>query len=176
MFSPLYKRYYYPYMLAPTGGLAWWGNFITNYNCGYTSVFSQLGYPVSQSSLSLPESVSLSLSCLSLSLSLSPPSLSLSPIRKFQFQNPDHTTSKNTHDNQEPTKTCKHPIGTRYLGHVTGYQPIRDQYFLIRSVPELNDVVHYYMKWGDMETSRVKPGLWGSILEGFEVRSGGLLN
>eukprot|EP00116_Pleurobrachia_bachei_P017822 sb/3478084/ len=22
-------------------------------------------------------------------------------------------------------------IGTRYLGHVTGYQPIRDQYFLI---------------------------------------------
>ena len=22
-----------------------------------------------------------------------------------------------------------------YLGHVTGYQPIRDQYFLIRSVP-----------------------------------------
>eukprot|EP00116_Pleurobrachia_bachei_P009009 sb/3469271/ len=27
------------------------------------------------------------------------------------------------------------PIRTRYLGHVTGYQPIRDQYFLIRSVP-----------------------------------------
>ena len=23
----------------------------------------------------------------------------------------------------------------RYLGHVTGYKPIRDQYFLIRSVP-----------------------------------------
>eukprot|EP00116_Pleurobrachia_bachei_P016505 sb/3476767/ len=27
------------------------------------------------------------------------------------------------------------PIRTRYLGHVTGYQPIRDQHFLIRSVP-----------------------------------------
>ena len=31
----------------------------------------------------------------------------------------------------------KQPIRTRYLGHVTGYQPIRDQYFLIRSVPVL---------------------------------------
>eukprot|EP00116_Pleurobrachia_bachei_P015694 sb/3475956/ len=29
------------------------------------------------------------------------------------------------------------PIRTHYLGHVTGYQPIRDQYFLIRSVPGL---------------------------------------
>ena len=28
----------------------------------------------------------------------------------------------------------KQPIRTRYLGHVTGYQPIRDQYFHIRSV------------------------------------------
>eukprot|EP00116_Pleurobrachia_bachei_P013950 sb/3474212/ len=35
----------------------------------------------------------------------------------------------------EPTETSKQPIRTRYLGHVTGYQPIRDQYFLIRSVP-----------------------------------------
>ena len=35
---------------------------------------------------------------------------------------------------QEPTEFCKQPIRTRYLGHVTGYQPIRDQYFLIRSV------------------------------------------
>ena len=26
---------------------------------------------------------------------------------------------------------CKQPIRTRYLGHVTGYQPIRDQYFLM---------------------------------------------
>eukprot|EP00116_Pleurobrachia_bachei_P007639 sb/3467901/ len=36
--------------------------------------------------------------------------------------------------NREPTDTSKQPIRTRYLGHVTGYQPIRDQYFLIRSV------------------------------------------
>eukprot|EP00116_Pleurobrachia_bachei_P011208 sb/3471470/ len=32
----------------------------------------------------------------------------------------------------------KVPIRTRYLGHVTGNQPIRDQYFLIRSVPDPN--------------------------------------
>ena len=31
----------------------------------------------------------------------------------------------------------KQPIRTRYQGHVTGYQPIRDQDFLIRSVPVL---------------------------------------
>eukprot|EP00116_Pleurobrachia_bachei_P000749 sb/3461011/ len=36
--------------------------------------------------------------------------------------------------NHVPTKTSKQPIRTRYLGHVTGYYPIRDQYFLIRSV------------------------------------------
>eukprot|EP00116_Pleurobrachia_bachei_P002445 sb/3462707/ len=35
----------------------------------------------------------------------------------------------------EPSDTSKQPIRTRYLGHVTGYQPTRDQYFLIRSVP-----------------------------------------
>eukprot|EP00116_Pleurobrachia_bachei_P008365 sb/3468627/ len=38
---------------------------------------------------------------------------------------------------QEPTDTSKQPISSRYLGHVTGYQPITDQYFLIWSVPEL---------------------------------------
>eukprot|EP00116_Pleurobrachia_bachei_P001494 sb/3461756/ len=32
----------------------------------------------------------------------------------------------------EPTETSKQPIKTRYLGHVTVYQPIRDQYFLIK--------------------------------------------
>eukprot|EP00116_Pleurobrachia_bachei_P012483 sb/3472745/ len=45
-------------------------------------------------------------------------------------------TYSNLHFNpyfQEPTETSKQPIRTRYLGHVTGYQPIRDQYFLIRS-------------------------------------------
>eukprot|EP00116_Pleurobrachia_bachei_P016014 sb/3476276/ len=38
---------------------------------------------------------------------------------------------------QEPTDTSKRkqPIETRYLDHLTGYQPIRDQYFPIRSVP-----------------------------------------
>eukprot|EP00116_Pleurobrachia_bachei_P018213 sb/3478475/ len=38
----------------------------------------------------------------------------------------------------EPTDTSKQPIRNRYLGHVTGYEPIRDQYFLIRSVPDIN--------------------------------------
>eukprot|EP00116_Pleurobrachia_bachei_P010051 sb/3470313/ len=42
---------------------------------------------------------------------------------------------------QEPTETSQQPIRTRYLGHVTGYQPIRDQYFLIRSVPAPKEVV-----------------------------------
>ena len=35
---------------------------------------------------------------------------------------------------QEPTEPSKQPIKTRYLGHVTGYQPIRDQHFLVWSV------------------------------------------
>eukprot|EP00116_Pleurobrachia_bachei_P012250 sb/3472512/ len=37
---------------------------------------------------------------------------------------------------QEPTETSKQPMRTRYLGHVTGYQLIRDQYFLIGAVPD----------------------------------------
>eukprot|EP00116_Pleurobrachia_bachei_P015446 sb/3475708/ len=37
---------------------------------------------------------------------------------------------------QEPTDTSKQPIRTRHLGHVTGCQLIRDQYFLIRSAHE----------------------------------------
>jgi len=35
---------------------------------------------------------------------------------------------------QEPTETSQQPIRTRYLGHVTGYQPIRDQYVFPDSV------------------------------------------
>eukprot|EP00116_Pleurobrachia_bachei_P015534 sb/3475796/ len=35
---------------------------------------------------------------------------------------------------KEPTETSKQPIRTRYLDHVTGYQPIREHYFLIRSI------------------------------------------
>eukprot|EP00116_Pleurobrachia_bachei_P003634 sb/3463896/ len=34
------------------------------------------------------------------------------------------------------TETSRQPIRTHYLGHMTGYQPIRDQNFLIRSVPD----------------------------------------
>ena len=32
------------------------------------------------------------------------------------------------------------PIRTRYLAHVTGYQPIRDQYFKYQSVPDISYV------------------------------------
>ena len=35
---------------------------------------------------------------------------------------------------QEPTGPSKQPIRARNLGHVTGYKPIRDQYFPVRSV------------------------------------------
>ena len=35
----------------------------------------------------------------------------------------------------KPSEPAKQPIRARYLGHVTGYQPITDQQFLIRSVP-----------------------------------------
>eukprot|EP00116_Pleurobrachia_bachei_P014807 sb/3475069/ len=44
-----------------------------------------------------------------------------------------HTSHSLTRE-QEPTETSKQPIRTRYLSQVTGYQPIRDQYSLIRSV------------------------------------------
>eukprot|EP00116_Pleurobrachia_bachei_P012796 sb/3473058/ len=45
------------------------------------------------------------------------------------------TRQFNTHyELQQPTEPSKQPIRTRYLGHVTGNQPIRDQYFLIDSV------------------------------------------
>ena len=53
----------------------------------------------------------------------------LTPIVNLAVVESGNTT------HQEPTDISKQPIRTRYLGHVTGYQPIRDQYFLIRSVP-----------------------------------------
>ena len=31
---------------------------------------------------------------------------------------------------REPTESSKQPIRARYLGHVTGYQPTSEQYFL----------------------------------------------
>eukprot|EP00116_Pleurobrachia_bachei_P019394 sb/3479656/ len=42
---------------------------------------------------------------------------------------------------REPTDTSKQPIRTRYLCLVTGYQQIRDEYFLIRSVPAPKQLV-----------------------------------
>ena len=39
---------------------------------------------------------------------------------------------------QQPTESSKRPIRARYLSHVIGYQPIRDQYFLIRSAPAVS--------------------------------------
>eukprot|EP00116_Pleurobrachia_bachei_P002893 sb/3463155/ len=35
---------------------------------------------------------------------------------------------------QKPTEASKQQITTRYLGHVTGYRPVKDRYFLIRSL------------------------------------------
>eukprot|EP00116_Pleurobrachia_bachei_P009460 sb/3469722/ len=54
-------------------------------------------------------------------------------IGKIAFS-PTHDTASNFYREyepapHEPTDTSKQPIRTRYLGHVTGYQPIRDQYF-----------------------------------------------
>eukprot|EP00116_Pleurobrachia_bachei_P018233 sb/3478495/ len=52
-------------------------------------------------------------------------------------------------NDQEPTETSKQPIRTRYLGNVTGCQPIRDQYFLIRSVPVMEAaLMSVHMWWG----------------------------
>ena len=45
------------------------------------------------------------------------------------------STAENHSTEQRPTESSKQPIRNRYLGHVTGYKPIRDQYFQIRSVP-----------------------------------------
>ena len=38
-------------------------------------------------------------------------------------------------DEVSGTLARQQPIITRYLDHVIGYRPIRDQYILIRSVP-----------------------------------------
>eukprot|EP00116_Pleurobrachia_bachei_P018011 sb/3478273/ len=47
-------------------------------------------------------------------------------VTEFSF-NPDHDTG--------PTETSKQPIRTRYLGHVTGYKPIRYEYSVWRRDP-----------------------------------------
>ena len=49
---------------------------------------------------------------------------------------------------QELTESSKQPIRTRYLGHMTGYQPIRDQYLLIRSVPAI--MYLELASWGEL--------------------------
>eukprot|EP00116_Pleurobrachia_bachei_P017156 sb/3477418/ len=50
--------------------------------------------------------------------------------------------------------TDRQPMRTRYLGHPIGYQPIRDQYFLIPSVPGL--VVIYLLKRSsDVNTAHI---------------------
>ena len=53
----------------------------------------------------------------------------------------DSVLTKKTGTSQELTESNKPPIRTRYLGHVTGYQPIRHQYFLVQTVPGLLDVL-----------------------------------
>eukprot|EP00116_Pleurobrachia_bachei_P008248 sb/3468510/ len=42
----------------------------------------------------------------------------------------------------DPTEIIRQPIRTRHLGHVSGYQPIRDQYSLIRSVAGTQFSIH----------------------------------
>ena len=48
---------------------------------------------------------------------------------------------------QQPTGPSKQRIRTPDLGHVTGFQPIRDQYFLVQSVPA------YYIIYSFSESS-----------------------
>eukprot|EP00116_Pleurobrachia_bachei_P014175 sb/3474437/ len=50
--------------------------------------------------------------------------------RSWLFSPPAHTTLQYIVSYSSGTDTNKQPISARYLGHVTGYQPIRDQYFL----------------------------------------------
>eukprot|EP00116_Pleurobrachia_bachei_P002114 sb/3462376/ len=66
-----------------------------------------------------------------------------------------------THDaHQEPTEASKQPIRTRYLGHVTGYQPINDQYFLIRSVPDAHtDTPPSFSIYRSIEDAKREPHL-----------------
>eukprot|EP00116_Pleurobrachia_bachei_P015113 sb/3475375/ len=56
-------------------------------------------------------------------------------IRNYSNVSEENITVSHFISGQEPTKTSKQPIRNRYLGHETGYQPIRDQYFVLISVP-----------------------------------------
>ena len=64
------------------------------------------------------------------------------------------------------TESSKQPIRTRYLGHVTGYQPIRDQYFQYRSVPA-TDLKTGYHSHVVLHVGPVR-GVDGEIFEGFQ--------
>eukprot|EP00116_Pleurobrachia_bachei_P012567 sb/3472829/ len=84
-------------------------------------------------------------------------------------------------DFREPTDTRKQSIRSRYLGHVTGYQPIRDQYFLIRSVPGiLSKLFHSFRSFKrgaeNIETKRcaVRPST--SLVCGTWVRDSEILS
>ena len=52
---------------------------------------------------------------------------------------------------QEPTGPSRQPIRACYLGHVTGYQQIRDCYFLVRSVPDKRTVILLWRGWNSRE-------------------------
>eukprot|EP00116_Pleurobrachia_bachei_P005074 sb/3465336/ len=59
--------------------------------------------------------------------------LTLSPSHSISyFHCSTINSNRGEFPKQQPTETSKQPIRTRYLGHVTGYHPIRDQYFLTR--------------------------------------------
>eukprot|EP00116_Pleurobrachia_bachei_P014798 sb/3475060/ len=65
---------------------------------------------------------------------------------------------------QEPTETIKQPLS--YLGHVTGYQPTRDQYFLIRSVPVISQDIIYGTKLMHQMNSKSLPFTSSANLDG----------
>eukprot|EP00116_Pleurobrachia_bachei_P011477 sb/3471739/ len=52
-----------------------------------------------------------------------------------------------------PTEISKPPIKTLYLGHVTGYQPIRDQYFLVTHPSHTLSKPHTTRVWVTMALS-----------------------
>eukprot|EP00116_Pleurobrachia_bachei_P011623 sb/3471885/ len=86
------------------------------------------------------------------------------PVYRAQTFAPEHPGKSGKH--QEPTEMSKQPIRNHYLGHVTGCQPIRDQYILIQSVPGISsgkynrqsiaqlaltpvNILKNYIRWAD---------------------------
>ena len=61
---------------------------------------------------------------------------------------------------QGSTKSCNRPIRARYLVHVTGNQPITDQYILIRSVhASLPTGSHWTRTNGELPAAEALPQL-----------------